>query len=154
MYLDRLKIYLFKNMKDFIAMDIKNQLKKLKRLLDNKVNVELSEATLLKEEEKTFVQIIEKLKQLVGKADRVAQQTGIILFDHDEEFFVLIEFLLDQLYGRENSEIIMWWVYSKNEDLKDVEIEFLDDEDKDFTDQFKDLDTIQDLFKRIKQKKK
>ena len=142
------------NMKDFISMDIKNQLKKLNRLLDNKVNVELSETTLLKEEEKTFVQIIEKLKQLVGKADRVAQQTGIILFDHDEEFFVLIEFLLDQLYGRENSEIIMWWVYSKNEDLKDVEIEFLDDEDKDFTDQFKDLDTIQDLFKRIKQKKK
>ena len=141
-------------MKDFIAMDIKNQLKKLNRLLDNKVYVELSEATLLKEEEKTFIQIIEKLKQLVGKADRVAQQTGIILFDHDEEFFVLIEFLLDQLYGRENSEIIMWWVYSKNEDLKDVEIEFLDDEDKDFTDQFKDLDTIQDLFKRIKQKKK
>ena len=142
------------NMKDFIPMDIKNQLKKLNRLLDNKVYVELSEATLLKEEEKTFVQIIEKLKQLVGKADRVAQQTGIILFDHDEEFFVLIEFLLDQLYGRENSEIIMWWVYSKNEDLGDVEIEFLDDEDKDFTDQFKDLDTIQDLFKRIKQKKK
>lgn len=141
-------------MKDFIPMDIKNQLKKLKRLLDNKVYVELSETTLLKEEEKTFVQIIEKLKQLVGKADRVAQQTGIILFDHDEQFFVLIEFLLDQLYGRENSEIIMWWVYSKNEDLKDVEIEFLDDEDKDFTDQFKDLDTIQDLFKRIKQKKK
>ena len=142
------------NMKNFIPMDIKNQLKKLNRLLDNKVCVELSETTLLKEEEKTFVQIIEKLKQLVGKADRVAQQTGIILFDHDEEFFVLIEFLLDQLYGRENSEIIMWWVYSKNEDLKDVEIEFLDDEDKDFTDQFKDLDTIQDLFKRIKQKKK
>ena len=141
-------------MKDFIPMDIKNQLKKLKRLLDNKVYVELSETTLLKEEEKTFVQIIEKLKQLVSKADRVAQQTGIILFDHDEEFFVLIEFLLDQLYGRENSEIIMWWVYSNNEDLKDVEIEFLDDEDKDFTDQFKDLDTIQDLFKRIKQKKK
>lgn len=142
------------NMKNFIAMDIKKQLEKLSRLLDNKVSVELSETTLLKEEEKTFVQIIEKLKQLVGKADRVAQQTGIILFDHDEEFFVLIEFLLDQLYGRENSEIIMWWVYSKNEDLKDVEIEFLDDEDKDFTDQFKDLDTIQDLFKRIKQKKK
>ena len=142
------------NMKNFIAMDIKKQLEKLSRLLDNKVCVELSETTLLKEEEKTFVQIIEKLKQLVGKADRVAQQTGIILFDHDEEFFVLIEFLLDQLYGRENSEIIMWWVYSKNEDLKDVEIEFLDDEDKDFTDQFKDLDTIQDLFKRIKQKKK
>ena len=142
------------NMKNFIAMDIKKQLEKLSGLLDNKVNVELSETTLLKEEEKTFVQIIEKLKQLVGKADRVAQQTGIILFDHDEEFFVLIEFLLDQLYGRENSEIIMWWVYSKNEDLKDVEIEFLDDEDKDFTDQFKDLDTIQDLFKRIKQKKK
>ena len=142
------------NMKDFIPMDIKTQLKKLNRLLDNKVCVELSETTLLKEEEKTFVQIIEKLKQLVSKADRVAQQTGIILFDHDEEFFVLIEFLLDQLYGRENSEIIMWWVYSKNEDLKDVEIEFLDDEDKDFTDQFKDLDTIQDLFKRIKQKKK
>jgi len=135
-------------------MDIKKQLEKLSRLLDNKVCVELSETTLLKEEEKTFVQIIEKLKQLVGKADRVAQQTGIILFDHDEEFFVLIEFLLDQLYGRENSEIIMWWVYSKNEDLGDVEIEFLDDEDKDFTDQFKDLDTIQDLFKRIKQKKK
>ena len=142
------------NMKDFIPMDIKNQLKKLNRLLDDRVNVELSETTLLKEEEKTFVQIIEKLKQLVGKADRVAQQTGIILFDHDEEFFVLIEFLLDQLYGRENSEIIMWWVYSKNEDLGDVEIEFLDDEDKDFTNQFKDLDTIQDLFKRIKQKKK
>ena len=142
------------NMKNFIAMDIKKQLEKLSRLLDNKVSVELSETTLLKEEEKTFVQIIEKLKQLVSKADRVAQQTGIILFDHDEEFFVLIEFLLDQLYGRENSEIIMWWVYSKNEDLKDVEIEFLDDEDKDFTDQFKDLDTIQDLFKRIKQKKK
>lgn len=142
------------NMKNFIAMDIKKQLEKLSGLLDNKVCVELSETTLLKEEEKTFVQIIEKLKQLVGKADRVAQQTGIILFDHDEEFFVLIEFLLDQLYGRENSEIIMWWVYSKNEDLKDVEIEFLDDEDKDFTDQFKDLDTIQDLFKRIKQKKK
>ena len=135
-------------------MDIKKQLEKLSGLLDNKVCVELSETTLLKEEEKTFVQIIEKLKQLVGKADRVAQQTGIILFDHDEEFFVLIEFLLDQLYGRENSEIIMWWVYSKNEDLNDVEIEFLDDEDKDFTDQFKDLDTIQDLFKRIKQKKK
>lgn len=142
------------NMKNFIAMDIKKQLEKLSGLLDNRVNVELSETTLLKEEEKTFVQIIEKLKQLVSKADRVAQQTGIILFDHDEEFFVLIEFLLDQLYGRENSEIIMWWVYSKNEDLKDVEIEFLDDEDKDFTDQFKDLDTIQDLFKRIKQKKK
>ena len=142
------------NMKNFIAMDIKKQLEKLSGLLDNKVNVELSETTLLKEEEKTFVQIIEKLKQLVSKADRVAQQTGIILFDHDEEFFVLIEFLLDQLYGRENSEIIMWWVYSKNEDLNDVEIEFLDDEDKDFTDQFKDLDTIQDLFKRIKQKKK
>ena len=142
------------NMKDFIPMDINTQLKKLNRLLDNKVCVELSETTLLKEEEKTFVQIIEKLKQLVSKADKVAQQTGIILFDHDEEFFVLIEFLLDQLYGRENSEIIMWWVYSKNEDLKDVEIEFLDDEDKDFTDQFKDLDTIQDLFKRIKQKKK
>ena len=142
------------NMKNFIAMDIKKQLEKLSRLLDNKVSVELSETTLLKEEEKTFVQIIEKLKQLVSKADRVAQQTGIILFDHDEEFFVLIEFLLDQLYGRENSEIIMWWVYSKNEDLNDVEIEFLDDEDKDFTDQFKDLDTIQDLFKRIKQKKK
>jgi hypothetical protein len=141
-------------MKDFISMDIKAQLKKLKRLLDNKVSVELSETTLLKEEEKIFVQIIEKLKQLVGKADRVAQQTGIILFDHDEEFFVLIEFLLDQLYGRENSGIIMWWVYSKNEDLKDVEIEFLDDEDKDFTNQYKDLDTIQDLFKRIKQKKK
>jgi hypothetical protein len=141
-------------MKDFISMDIKAQLKKLKRLLDNKVSVELSETTLLKEEEKIFVQIIEKLKRLVGKADRVAQQTGIILFDHDEEFFVLIEFLLDQLYGRENSEIIMWWVYSKNEDLKDVEIEFLDDEDKDFTNQCKDLDTIQDLFKRIKQKKK
>jgi hypothetical protein len=141
-------------MKDFISMDIKAQLKKLKRLLDNKVSVELSETTLLKEEEKIFVQIIEKLKRLVGKADRVAQQTGIILFDHDEEFFVLIEFLLDQLYGRENSEIIMWWVYSKNEDLKDVEIEFLDDEDKDFTNQYKDLDTIQDLFKRIKQKKK
>lgn len=135
-------------------MDIKKQLEKLSGLLDNKVSVELSETTLLKEEEKTFVQIIEKLKQLVGKADRVAQQTGIILFDHDEEFFVLIEFLLDQLYGRENSEIIMWWVYSKNEDLGDVEIEFLDDEDKDFTNQFKDLDTIQDLFKRIKQKKK
>jgi len=135
-------------------MDIKKQLEKLSRLLDNKVCVELSETTLLKEEEKTFVQIIEKLKQLVGKADRVAQQTGIILFDHDEEFFVLIEFLLDQLYGRENSEIIMWWVYSKNEDLGDVEIEFLDDEDKDFTDQFKDLDTIQDLFKRIKGRKK
>lgn len=142
------------NMKNFIAMDIKKQLEKLSGLLDNRVNVELSETTLLKEEEKTFVQIIEKLKQLVSKADRVAQQTGIILFDHDEEFFVLIEFLLDQLYGRENSEIIMWWVYSKNEDLNDVEIEFLDDEDKDFTDQFKDLDTIQDLFKRIKQKKK
>lgn len=142
------------NMKNFIAMDIKKQLEKLSGLLDNKVCVELSETTLLKEEEKTFVQIIEKLKQLVSKADRVAQQTGIILFDHDEEFFVLIEFLLDQLYGRENSEIIMWWVYSKNEDLGDVEIEFLDDEDKDFTDQFKDLDTIQDLFKRIKQKKK
>ena len=142
------------NMKDFIPMDIKTQLKKLNRLLDNKVCVELSETTLLKEEEKTFVQIIEKLKQLVSKADKVAQQTGIILFDHDEEFFVLIEFLLDQLYGRENSEIIMWWVYSKNEDIKDVEIEFLDDEDKDFTNQFKDLDTIQDLFKRIKQKKK
>lgn len=142
------------NMKDFIPMDIKTQLKKLNRLLDNKVCVELSETTLLKEEEKTFVQIIEKLKELVGKADRVAQQTGIILFDHDEEFFVLIEFLLDQLYGRENSEIIMWWVYSKNEDLKDIELEFLDDEDKDFTNQFKDLDTIQDLFKRIKQKKK
>tara|TARA_R110002020_G_scaffold348785_2_gene562380 strand:- start:374 stop:799 length:426 start_codon:yes stop_codon:yes gene_type:complete len=141
-------------MKDFIPMDIKTQLKKLNRLLDNKVCVELSETTLLKEEEKTFVQIIEKLKELVGKADRVAQQTGIILFDHDEEFFVLIEFLLDQLYGRENSEIIMWWVYSKNEDLKDIELEFLDDEDKDFTNQFKDLDTIQDLFKRIKQKKK
>lgn len=135
-------------------MDIKKQLEKLSRLLDNKVCVELSETTLLKEEEKTFVQIIEKLKQLVGKADRVAQQTGIILFDHDEEFFVLIEFLLDQLYGRENSEIIMWWVYSKNEDLGDVEIEFLDDEDKDFTNQFKDLDTIQDLFKRIKGRKK
>ena len=135
-------------------MDIKKQLEKLSRLLDNKVCVELSETTLLKEEEKTFVQIIEKLKQLVGKADRVAQQTGIILFDHDEEFFVLIEFLLDQLYGRENSEIIMWWVYSKNEDLGDVEIEFLDDEDKDFTDEFKDLDTIQDLFKRIKGRKK
>ena len=142
------------NMKNFIAMDIKKQLEKLSGLLDNKVSVELSETTLLKEEEKTFVQIIEKLKQLVSKADRVAQQTGIILFDHDEEFFVLIEFLLDQLYGRENSEIIMWWVYSKNEDLNDVEIEFLDDEDKDFTNQFKDLDTIQDLFKRIKQKKK
>jgi hypothetical protein len=141
-------------MKNFITMDFKKQLKQLTKLLDNKVSVQLSETTLLKEEEKAFVEIIEKLKQLVNKADRVAQQTGIILFDHDEEFFVLIEFLLDQLYGRENSEIIMWWVYSKNEDLGDVEVEFLDDEDKDFTDQFKDLDTIQDLFKRIKQKKK
>ena len=142
------------NMKDFIPMDIKNQLKKLNRLLDNKVCVELSETTLLKEEEKTFVQIIEKLKSLVGKADKVAQQTGIILFDHDEEFFVLIEFLLDQLYGRDNSEIIMWWVYSKAEDMKGVELEFLDDEDKEFGEVFKDLDTVQDLFKRIKQKKK
>jgi len=142
------------NMKDFIPMDIKNQLKKLNRLLDNRVCVELSETTLLKEEEKTFVEIIEKLKELVGKADKVAQQTGIILFDHDEEFFVLIEFLLDQLYGRDNSEIIMWWVYSKAEDMKGVELEFLDDEDKEFGEVFKDLDTVQDLFKRIKQKKK
>jgi len=142
------------NMKDFIPMDIKNQLKKLNRLLDNRVCVELSETTLLKEEERTFVEIIEKLKELVGKADKVAQQTGIILFDHDEEFFVLIEFLLDQLYGRDNSEIIMWWVYSKAEDMKGVELEFLDDEDKEFGEVFKDLDTVQDLFKRIKQKKK
>jgi hypothetical protein len=141
-------------MKDFISMDIKAQLKKLKRLLDNKVSVELSETTLLKEEEKIFVQIIEKLKRLVGKADRVAQQTGIILFDHDEEFFVLIEFLLDQLYGRENSEIIMWWVYYKSHDLKNIEVEFLDEEDEELNNEFKDIDTIQDLFKIIKGKKK
>jgi len=142
------------NMKDFIPMDIKTQLKKLNRLLDNKVCVELSETTLLKEEEKTFVQIIEKLKQLVSKADKVAQQTGIILFDHDEEFFVLIEFLLDQLYGRENSEIIMWWVYYKSHDLKNIEVEFLDEEDEELNNEFKDIDTIQDLFKIIKGKKK
>ena len=142
------------NMKNFIAMDIKKQLEKLSRLLGNEVNVELSETTLLKQEEKTFVEIIEKLKLLVNKADNIAQKTGIILFDHDEDFFVLIEFLLDQLYGRENSEIIMWWVYSKNEDMKGVEIEFLDDESKDIANEFKDLDTVQDLFKRIKQKKK
>tara|TARA_R100000734_G_C3278127_1_gene72405 strand:+ start:224 stop:649 length:426 start_codon:yes stop_codon:yes gene_type:complete len=141
-------------MKDFIPMDIKTQLKKLNRLLDNKVCVELSETTLLKEEEKTFVQIIEKLKQLVSKADKVAQQTGIILFDHDEEFFVLIEFLLDQLYGRENSEIIMWWVYYKSHDLKNIEVEFLDEEDEELNNEFKDIDTIQDLFKIIKGKKK
>jgi exoribonuclease II len=116
-------------MKNFITMDFKKQLKQLTKLLDNKVSVQLSETTLLKEEEKAFVEIIEKLKQLVSKADRVAQQTGIILFDHDEEFFVLIEFLLDQLYGRENSEIIMWWVYYKSHDLKNIEVEFLDEED-------------------------
>jgi hypothetical protein len=123
-------------------------------LLDNKVSVQLSETTLLKEEEKAFVEIIEKLKQLVSKADRVAQQTGIILFDHDEEFFVLIEFLLDQLYGRENSEIIMWWVYYKSHDLKNIEVEFLDEEDEELNNEFKDIDTIQDLFKIIKGKKK
>jgi hypothetical protein len=116
--------------------------------------VQLSETTLLKEEEKAFVEIIEKLKQLVSKADRVAQQTGIILFDHDEEFFVLIEFLLDQLYGRENSEIIMWWVYYKSHDLKNIEVEFLDEEDEELNNEFKDIDTIQDLFKIIKGKKK
>ena len=135
-------------------MDFKKQLKELTKLLDNKVSVQLSEATLIKEEEKAFVEIIEKLKQLVSKADRVAQQTGIILFDHDEEFFVLIEFLLDQLYGRENSEIIMWWVYYKSHDLKDIKLEFLDEEDKELNNGFKDIDTIQDLFKIIKGKKK
>lgn len=135
-------------------MDFKKQLKELTKLLDNKVSVQLSETTLLKEEEKAFVEIIEKLKQLVSKADRVAQQTGIILFDHDEEFFVLIEFLLDQLYGRENSEIIMWWVYYKSHDLKDIEVEFLDEEDEELNNEFKDIDTIQDLFKIIKGKKK
>jgi hypothetical protein len=141
-------------MKNFITMDFKKQLKELTKLLDNKVSVQLSETTLLKEEEKAFVEIIEKLKQLVSKADRVAQQTGIILFDHDEEFFVLIEFLLDQLYGRENSEIIMWWVYYKSHDLKDIEVEFLDEEDEELNNEFKDIDTIQDLFKIIKGKKK
>jgi len=141
-------------MKNFITMDFKKQLKQLTKLLDNKVSVQLSETTLLKEEEKAFVEIIEKLKQLVGKADRVAQQTGIILFDHDEEFFVLIEFLLDQLYGRENSEIIMWWVYYKSHDLKNIEVEFLDEEDEELNNEFKDIDTIQDLFKIIKGKKK
>ena len=135
-------------------MDFKKQLKQLTKLLDNKVSVQLSETTLIKEEEKAFVEIIEKLKQLVGKADRVAQQTGIILFDHDEEFFVLIEFLLDQLYGRENSEIIMWWVYYKSHDLKNIEVEFLDEEDEELNNEFKDIDTIQDLFKIIKGKKK
>tara|TARA_R100001510_G_C7623554_1_gene183872 strand:- start:379 stop:810 length:432 start_codon:yes stop_codon:yes gene_type:complete len=141
-------------MKNFITMDFKKQLKQLTKLLDNKVSVQLSETTLIKEEEKAFVEIIEKLKQLVGKADRVAQQTGIILFDHDEEFFVLIEFLLDQLYGRENSEIIMWWVYYKSHDLKNIEVEFLDEEDEELNNEFKDIDTIQDLFKIIKGKKK
>jgi exoribonuclease II len=141
-------------MKNFITMDFKKQLKQLTKLLDNKVSVQLSETTLLKEEEKAFVEIIEKLKQLVSKADRVAQQTGIILFDHDEEFFVLIEFLLDQLYGRENSEIIMWWVYYKSHDLKNIEVEFLDEEDEELNNEFKDIDTIQDLFKIIKGKKK
>ena len=141
-------------MKNFITMDFKKQLKQLTKLLDNKVSVQLSETTLIKEEEKAFVEIIEKLKQLVSKADRVAQQTGIILFDHDEEFFVLIEFLLDQLYGRENSEIIMWWVYYKSHDLKNIEVEFLDEEDEELNNEFKDIDTIQDLFKIIKGKKK
>lgn len=136
-------------------METNRQLEGLQQKLQEGVAVKFGQVTVDKIEEEKFTQIMTQLKTLVGETDRIAELTGIILFDHDDKFFNLIEFLLEQLYGKNNAELIMWWVYSKNAKDLGVDIDFVEEFDsEEFDDNYKEIDSIAELFKLLNKKKK
>lgn len=90
--------------------DNDNLLTKLKSLLDE---VEKTNATKPKIPFNVFASIVTKFKKMDKKLTDV-QNNGVNLIDFVEDYNVIINMLLESIYGEEGLDVFCWWCYDKN----------------------------------------
>jgi len=97
-------------------------------------------------EESVFVNLINKIEQSNILEDKIFWEGGIDLIQITEPLWFVIENLFKLLYGREDTELIMWYLFERTDTEGNVN-PVIDENDKEFI-----LETPRDLWSYIKHK--
>mgnify|MGYP003327513819 FL=1 len=67
-----------------------------------------------------FVDIVSRLDEVWIKSNKVFEKFKINLLEYEEDYFCLIEDLLLIKYGSWKTEIILWYVYGRIDNNKEI----------------------------------
>jgi len=67
-----------------------------------------------------FVDIVSRLDEVWIKSNKVFEKFKINLLEYEEDYFCLIEDLLLMKYGSWKTEIILWYVYGRIDNNKEI----------------------------------
>jgi len=67
-----------------------------------------------------FVDIVSRLDEVWIKSNKVFEKFKINLLEYEEDYFCLIEDLLLMKYGSWKTEIILWYMYGRIDNNKEI----------------------------------
>lgn len=94
--------------------------KKLKAIGGQNIKIKESNKSIEKKNKTTFIKLVTQFKETYDKSNDLPEKYGVNLIQYEDNYYKIIEILIQELYGNIAAEIILWWVYEvrdpKNED--------------------------------------
>jgi hypothetical protein len=102
---------------------MKDRIKKsLLSITESNLKVSESKKSISRKEKIKFVKWVNHLKDINTRASILENDYGINLFYYEDAHYQLFEEFLEEIYGRDVSRVIFWWVYEvddpKNKEYK------------------------------------
>ena len=90
------------------------------------IQVKESKKSSEKKRKKKFIELVNSLKKINNRAVELNYEFGVNLLFYEDEYFQVIENLINDLYGESVSKVIFWWVYDVD-DPKKGDFKIMDD---------------------------
>jgi hypothetical protein len=102
---------------------VKDRIKKsLLSITGSNLKVSESKKSISRKKKQRFIKLVNHLKDINTRASILENDYGINLFYYEDAHYQLFEELLEEIYGRDVSQVIFWWVYDvddpKNKEYK------------------------------------
>tara|TARA_R110002020_G_scaffold191685_4_gene391618 strand:+ start:331 stop:732 length:402 start_codon:yes stop_codon:yes gene_type:complete len=82
------------------------------------IQVKESQKSIEKKRKKKFIELVNSLKKINNRAVELNYEFGVNLLFYEDEYFQVIENLINGLYGESVSKVIFWWVYDVDDPKK------------------------------------
>mgnify|MGYP003676423684 FL=1 len=82
------------------------------------IQVKESQKSIEKKRKNKFIELVNSLKKINNRAVELNYEFGVNLLFYEDEYFQVIENLINGLYGESVSKVIFWWVYDVDDPKK------------------------------------
>tara|TARA_B100000927_G_C16129827_1_gene334735 strand:+ start:42 stop:437 length:396 start_codon:yes stop_codon:yes gene_type:complete len=128
---------------------MKERIKKsLLPIVGQNLKVSENKKCIEKKHKKNFIKIVDALKNLNLRSNKINEESGINLFYYEDFHYQIYEDILEELYGPSVCKVIFWWIYDAL-DPKNNEY-LVKDEKTEKEYKVKTTNQLYDILKKIK----